>query len=124
MSDPGRRLPHGVYDDGVDPDVRFSLANERTYLAWVRTGLALVAGAVAVHSPVLDLGPVVGTLLSAWLLLLAATCVGQGWWRWQRTEKALRQTGHLPGFGGGLAFGLGVGTLVLGVVVATLLALL
>ncbi|WP_299052622.1 DUF202 domain-containing protein [uncultured Nocardioides sp.] len=124
MTEPGRRLPHGVFDDGVDPDVRFSLANERTYLAWVRTGLALVAGAVAVHSPVLDLGRVTGTLLSAWLLILAATCVGQGWWRWQRTERALRRTGHLPGFGGGLAFGVGVFTLVLGVAVTSVLALL
>lgn len=124
MSDEApRRLPHGVYDDGVDPDVRFSLANERTYLAWVRTGLALVAGAVAVHSPVLDLGRVASTLLSAWLLLLAATCVAQGWWRWGRTEKALRRTGHLPGFGGGLAFGAGVALLIVIVAISTLLVL-
>ena len=123
MSEETRRVPHGVYDGGIDPDIRFSLANERTYLAWVRTGMALIAGAVAVHSPVLELGRVTGTLLSLWLLILAATCIGQGWWRWYRTEKALRTTGMLPGFGGGLAFGIGVTTLVVGVAVTVLLSL-
>lgn len=40
-------------DDGqpvaVRPDYRYSLANERTFLSWTRTGLALVAGGVAVE---------------------------------------------------------------------------
>jgi putative membrane protein len=34
------------YDEGVDPDRRYSLANERTFLAWIRTSLALVADAI------------------------------------------------------------------------------
>ena len=32
---------------GSQPDYRFSLANERTFLAWLRTGLALIAGGLA-----------------------------------------------------------------------------
>ena len=32
---------------GEEPDARFSLANERTFLAWIRTSIALVAGGVA-----------------------------------------------------------------------------
>ena len=35
-------------DEGVDPDPRFTFANERTFLAWIRTALALVAGGLAV----------------------------------------------------------------------------
>ncbi len=31
-----------------EPDYRFTLANERTFLAWIRTALALIAGGVAV----------------------------------------------------------------------------
>lgn len=34
---------------GQEPDYRFSLANERTFLAWMRTALALVAAAVLFH---------------------------------------------------------------------------
>lgn len=29
--------------EGRDPDYRFSLANERTFLAWIRTALALLS---------------------------------------------------------------------------------
>ncbi|MGA9597271.1 MAG: DUF202 domain-containing protein, partial [Acidimicrobiia bacterium] len=59
---PARRFPARVYRQGVEPDPRFSLANERTFLAWIRTGLAFVAGGVAVAAlelpgpPVLRLG--------------------------------------------------------------------
>ena len=36
-----------MFRQGTEPDVRFSLANERTFLAWTRTALALIAGALA-----------------------------------------------------------------------------
>jgi len=36
-----------VFDVGDDPDPRFTLANERTLLAWLRTALALVVAGVA-----------------------------------------------------------------------------
>src|ERR1043165_2701247 len=35
------------FQEGQDPDYRFTLANERTFLAWIRTSLALLAAAVA-----------------------------------------------------------------------------
>ena len=34
------------YEEGEEPDYRFTLANERTFLAWLRTALALIAGGV------------------------------------------------------------------------------
>jgi putative membrane protein len=43
-------------EDRAHPDYRFTLANERTLLAWLRTGLALVAGGVAVATYAPDLG--------------------------------------------------------------------
>lgn len=44
---------------GSDPDYRFTLANERTFLAWIRTALAPVAGAVALAGLAPDFGPAV-----------------------------------------------------------------
>ena len=51
-----RRRPP-IKSVGNDPDYRFTLANERTFLAWLRTGLALLAGAVALASLVHNFGP-------------------------------------------------------------------
>ncbi len=34
--------------DGSEPDARFTFANERTFLAWSRTALALVVAGLAV----------------------------------------------------------------------------
>ena len=45
-----QRRPDSVYGIGEEPDPRFSMANERTSLAWMRTALALVAGGVALIS--------------------------------------------------------------------------
>ena len=41
------RHPEATGDE-QEPDYRFTLANERTFLAWIRTALALIAGGVAV----------------------------------------------------------------------------
>ena len=42
-----RLIPRNPTDVGKDPDYRFTLANERTFLAWIRTALALSAGGLA-----------------------------------------------------------------------------
>jgi len=47
------RGPDG--DAEFEPDYRFTLANERTFLAWQRTALGLLAAAVAVVHLVPDL---------------------------------------------------------------------
>ena len=63
------RWPGYVYGEGEEPDYRFSLANERTFLAWLRTTLALLAAGVAVD--VIDIGvpAAMTTGLAAMLLL-------------------------------------------------------
>lgn len=47
--------PARLKDEGATPDYRFSLANERTFLAWIRTALALVGGGFAVDQFLPDL---------------------------------------------------------------------
>jgi putative membrane protein len=82
---------------GSDPDYRFTLANERTFLAWLRTGLALVAGAVALASLVPDLGPVlIRNALTFALLALGLTVSVGAYLRWNRAERALRENRPLP----------------------------
>ncbi|AEI10591.1 protein of unknown function DUF202 [Cellulomonas gilvus ATCC 13127] len=113
---PDRRFPAHVYATGEDPDPRFSLANERTFLAWVRTALALLAAGVALEA--LDL-PVRGDLRLAAATLLVALGTALpvlAWWEWGRTEKAMREHRRLPG-------PRGFAVLVVGVAVAGLLVL-
>ena len=86
-------------DSGVGnaPDYRFSLANERTFLAWIRTGLALVAGglAVAAFVPNLRLAGV-REVLAVGLVLLGAVVMIRAVDHWARSERAMRLGDPLP----------------------------
>ena len=91
MPGPGSRRPRAVYGQGQEPDARFSLANERTALAWVRTALACVAGGIGLTSVarVADLPRLVDALAVVLCLLggvLAVSAVAG----WRRREIALR----------------------------------
>jgi uncharacterized membrane protein YidH (DUF202 family) len=68
------RFPRWVYGEGSEPDPRFTLANERTFLAWIRTALALTAGGVALEALTVPLLP--GLRLAASLLLLVLGLAG------------------------------------------------
>lgn len=80
-----------------EPDYRFTLANERTFLAWIRTALALIAGGIAIVQFVPSFGiPGVRHGLSVALTagggVLAALAVR----RWQRVQEAMRRDEELP----------------------------
>jgi putative membrane protein len=92
------RKPSFVYDVGSEPDPRFSLANERTFLAWVRTALAMLAGAVALHSLQLPATSWLRTVVVAVLLLVGAACTVLAFVRWARVERAMRLKEPLPHF--------------------------
>ena len=106
----------------AEPDYRFTLANERTFLAWIRTALALIAGGIAVVQFVPSFGiPGVrhglSVLLTAGGGILAALAVR----RWQRVQAAMRSDADLPPtivpvLLGGAIFAVTVGVLVILVV--------
>lgn len=96
------RFPASVYGAGEDPDPRFSLANERTFLAWNRTALALIAGGVALETLGIDLQPGLRLTASLILLIAGALLPVVAWFEWGRIERALRMGSPLPGAKTGL----------------------
>lgn len=117
MTDQPRRFPASVYREGEEPDPRFSLANERTFLAWVRTALALYAGAFALEALAIPEPLVWRASAAAVFLVLGTLAALQAWWGWRQTERALRRGLPLPGLGVG-------GVIVVGVVIAAALVAL
>lgn len=91
------RFPSSVYGLGVEPDVRFSLANERTFLAWNRTALALIAGGVALEALGLDVQPALRLAASLVLIVSGLILPLLAWLEWMKTERALRSDAPLPG---------------------------
>lgn len=91
-----------MYDAGSEPDPRFSLANERTFLAWVRTALAMLAGGVALHALSFPATRWVRTLLVVGLIALGGVVCLFAFVRWARVERAMRLREPLPAFGLGL----------------------
>ena len=82
-----------VTDGGTDPDPRFTFANERTFLAWNRTSLALIAGGLAfaqiIHGRGADIVAIIPIVLGAGLAL-------GSYHRLRRDQRALRLGQPLP----------------------------
>ncbi|PWC19865.1 hypothetical protein DDT52_10950 [Brenneria roseae subsp. roseae] len=82
---------------GSTPDYRFSLANERTFLAWIRTALAFLAGAIAIDQFALTLAPtVVREGMAIFLSLACALLTWMAYRRWVANELAMRTGKNLP----------------------------
>jgi putative membrane protein len=114
-----RRRPRWVYEAGTEPDPRFTLANERTFLAWIRTALALMAAGVALDALVSG-GNVTGRrLLALALVVLGTACGGMSYRRWMVNERALRTGRALPA--PALAGVLGYGVAAIGILACVLL---
>ena len=84
------------HDMGHDPDYRFSLANERTFLAWIRTALALNAGGLAVAGLLPQFAGLGRELLAVALISLGTVISVQSVIRWAKNEEAMRVDAPLP----------------------------
>jgi len=83
-------------DQDVEPDYRYTLANERTFLAWMRTCLALLAAAVAVVQFASDVGSESFRVTCAVVLAaLAAGSAAGALWRWGSAQRAMQAGHHL-----------------------------
>lgn len=88
--------PGRIRDEGETPDYRFSLANERTFLAWIRTALALIGGGFAVDQFLPDLRWGVRAGLALALIGTGAACAVRAVNHWVRCERAMRRGEDLP----------------------------
>jgi putative membrane protein len=84
--------------DEVEPDARFTFANERTFLAWSRTALALVVAGLGI---VQLLPPFPGVpwgrhLLGVPLIAFGAVVAVAAYSEWVRNQRALRRREPLP----------------------------
>ncbi|MCY7412221.1 MAG: DUF202 domain-containing protein [Salinibacterium sp.] len=97
MTSQDDRRPSSVYSVGEEPEVQASLANEQTALSWIRTGMALVAGGVALTTlaSIGDL-PVVIVIIAALSSLGGAVLGVWALVSWSRSERALRLREPLP----------------------------
>ncbi|QLY29842.1 YidH family protein [Nocardia huaxiensis] len=78
-------------------DYRFTLANERTFLAWIRTSLGLLAGGVAVHElvrPFRHHGLRSAVAMSC--IVLAAVIALGAYGRWRHVQSAMERGAPLP----------------------------
>lgn len=91
------RRPRRVYDRGTEPDPRFTLANERTLLAWLRTAIAFAGAGVAVValSELVEPQWVVNAFAIVSFVGGGATAFF-GYVHWKRVEIAMREGQALP----------------------------
>jgi putative membrane protein len=107
---------------GKEPDVRFTYANERTFLAWNRTALALIATGVAATQlrPVLDID-FGRRLLGLPLIAMGALLALASYRRWDANERAMRVGEPLPPSPLPRLLALGIGIVaVLAIVIASI----
>lgn len=93
-------LPRAVERDnsGTEPDARFTFANERTFLAWSRTALALVIAGLGIVQllPPFPRVPAGRHLLGLPLIALGAVLATTAYVEWVRSQRALRRGDPLP----------------------------
>ena len=99
-----------MIDEGEEPDPRVTFANERTFLAWHRTALALIGGGLAV-SQLLPEFEVPGgrALLGLPLIVLGGLIAFTSYDRWRRNQRALRLGQGLPAHWINKAIGIVIG---------------
>jgi len=106
---------------GIDVDPRVTFANERTFLAWIRTALALIAGGVAVGAAFSAHNQSVHAAVALAPIVLGAIIAAVGYRRWAHADAALRAGSPLPTDRTLLTLALTIGAVAVGAAIATLI---
>lgn len=105
----------------VEPDYRFTLANERTFLAYIRTALAFDAAGVAGVHFLTTVGQTSVRVVGVILALVGIGLSVGAYWRWRANVQAMRRGAPLPATP--MPLGLAAATLVVSVIAVALIAL-
>ena len=90
-------LARVTFPDGQEPDPRFTLANERTFLAWTRTSLAFLAAGIALEAFDIErLNPHLQSWIAVAMLVVGILIAAGAALRWLNVEKAMRRGKALP----------------------------
>ncbi|WP_435769096.1 YidH family protein [Nocardioides sp. SYSU DS0651] len=106
--------------DGTDP--RFSLANERTFLAWIRTALGLLAAAAALVAIDLPWPDGAVRVLAAVLAATGGVSAFLAWHRWRAVESAIAEGRPAPTPRAHAALAMAVALVAVAVVVLTVVS--
>jgi putative membrane protein len=92
-----RRRNRDVKPVGKEPDARFSYANERTFLAWIRTALGLMTAGLAITQllPEFDF-PGGRRIIGLPLIAVGVVMALASYWQWQANERSMRVDEPLP----------------------------
>jgi len=90
------RAEDRVQSVGEEPDARFSMANERTFLAWIRTAVALMVAGLAVAEFFDTRSEATRLAIALPLILLGAVVAFTSYGRWEEKERAMRLGEPLP----------------------------
>ncbi|MGN6692940.1 MAG: YidH family protein [Aquihabitans sp.] len=85
-----------LQEEGAAPDPRMTFANERTFLAWIRTALALIAGGLGVEAFAHDLPEWARSAIAIALVVVGGLLGASAFRRWLSAELALRRNEPLP----------------------------
>lgn len=97
MADEQQEHPEPVEPDDYEPDPRFSFANERTFLAWMRTALGLITAGLAITQllPPFDM-PGGRRLIGLPLIAMGTVIAVVSLRNWTANERAMRRGLPLP----------------------------
>jgi putative membrane protein len=86
------------HDPGREPDARFTFANERTFLAWNRTAVALVVAGLAITQLLPPFPGIPGGrhIVGVPLIVLGIVLSIASYRRWEQNQRALRLGQPLP----------------------------
>ena len=118
MSQDGRGHEATEESEESEPDVRFTYANERTFLAWNRTALALIATGVAATQLLPEFHVDGGRrILGVPLIALGALVAFTSFRQWRLNEQAMRHQRPLPRSHMSLILSVGIAVIAVIVVV-------